>query len=344
MQRCLQLAANGIGATEPNPYVGAVIVHQDEIIGEGFHEFYGGPHAEVNAIASVKDKDLLRESTLYVSLEPCSHYGKTPPCTELITQHRIPEVVIAMLDPNPLVAGKGIEFLQNSMLKVSCGILESEARWINRRFITYHTKNRPYIILKWAQTLDGFIDVARDNKNRSAADNWITGPELKTLVHQWRSQEQAIMIGYNTLLNDNPQLNTRYWSGRSPLKILVSEEIPDENFQLFSNPPRTIVVNSKASFVTEKAEYVQLSFDLDLPFKIIRELFTRNISSVIIEGGRRLLDTFIAAGLWDEARILTGNKSFFNGLKAPELRDGKLIEEQTFGHDVVRYFTNPVAP
>ncbi|HPS82727.1 MAG TPA: bifunctional diaminohydroxyphosphoribosylaminopyrimidine deaminase/5-amino-6-(5-phosphoribosylamino)uracil reductase RibD, partial [Bacteroidales bacterium] len=200
MQRCLQLAENGSGRTEPNPYVGAVIVHQGKIIGEGFHEQFGGPHAEVNAVAAVAEKQMLKDSTLYVNLEPCSHHGKTPPCADLIIRCGIPRVVIAMQDPNELVSGNGIQKLTEAGIEVKTGILEQQARWLNRRFITFHSKKRPYVILKWAQTKDGFIDIDRSIPAADLQSNWITGPELKTLVHRWRAQEQAILIGYNTLV------------------------------------------------------------------------------------------------------------------------------------------------
>jgi len=340
MQRCLQLAESGCGHTEPNPYVGAVIVHNNTIIGEGFHEFFGGPHAEVNAIAAVADKNILKESTIYVNLEPCSHHGKTPPCADLIIRSGIPRVVIAMQDPNIQVSGNGIHKLRNSGIEVITGILENEASWLNRRFVTFHTQKRPYIILKWAQTKDGFIDIDRSNTAAVHKDNWITGPELKTLVHRWRAQEQGIMIGYNTLINDNPMLTVRDWTGRNPVRMLVTETVPDENFKIFGDDQKTLVFNPEKNASSEKAAYIQLDFKNELLKNIMRILFEKNISSVIIEGGRQILESFISSGLWDEARILTGNKMFGKGLQAPVLKTGTEISRQEFDKDLVQIFKN----
>lgn len=340
MQRCLQLAENGFGKTEPNPYVGAVIVHQDKIIGEGFHEVFGGPHAEVNAVAAVSDKRMLKNSTLYVNLEPCSHHGKTPPCADMIIRLGIPRVVIAMQDPNSLVAGKGIKKLTEAGIEVKNGILEQEARWLNRRFITFHSKKRPYIILKWAQTKDGFIDIDRSDPNAKKRDNWITGPELKILVHRWRAQEQAILIGYNTLVNDNPQLNVREWTGRNPQRILITDTITDEHFNIFNEDMKTIVFNPVQDSITEKAEYIKLDFDENLLNNILKTLFDKNNSSVMIEGGRQILESFINSGLWDEARVLTGNKTFGKGLPAPALNNAKEIEHRSFNKDFMQIYIN----
>jgi len=340
MHRCHQLAENGFGKTEPNPYVGAVIVHQGKIIGEGFHERFGGPHAEVNAIASVFEKHLLKESTLYVNLEPCSHHGKTPPCADLIIQMGIPQVVVAMQDPNVLVSGNGIKKLRAAGIQVKTGILEEEAKWLNRRFVTFHTQKRPYIILKWAQTKDGFIDIDRSDPAAIQKDNWITGPELKTLVHRWRTQEQAILIGYNTLVNDNPQLTVREWTGRNPQRILVADTLPDEHYNIFGNDQKTIVFNPIQNSITEKAEYIKLDFDKDLLKNILNGLFEKNISSVMIEGGRQILESFISSGLWDEARVLIGNKMFGKGLPAPVLKAKTEIGRKEFDKDLMQIFKN----
>lgn len=340
MQRCLQLAENGFGKTEPNPYVGAVIVHQGKIIGEGFHERFGGPHAEVNAIASVSEKHLLKESTLYVNLEPCSHHGKTPPCAELIIQMGIPQVVVAMQDPNVLVSGKGIKKLRAAGIQVKTGILEEEAKWLNRRFVTFHTQKRPYIILKWAQTKDGFIDIDRSDPAAIQNDNWITGPELKTLVHRWRTQEQGILIGYHTLLNDNPQLTAREWVGRNPVRILVTEILPDENFRIFGEDQKTLVFNPLKNAISEKAEYIRLGFGENLLTDILAKLHKKNISSLMIEGGRQILESFISSGLWDEARILTGDKLFEKGLPAPVLKARTEIGRKEFDKDLLQIFIN----
>ena len=338
IQRCLQLAENGFGRTEPNPYVGAVIVHQDRIIGEGFHERFGGAHAEVNAIAAVSDKQMLKGSTLYVNLEPCSHHGKTPPCADLIIRCGIPRVVIAMQDPNKLVSGNGIQKLTEAGIEVKTGILEQQARWLNRRFITFHSKKRPYVILKWAQTKDGFIDIDRSIPAADLQSNWITGPELKTLVHRWRAQEQAILIGYNTLVNDNPQLTVREWTGRNPQRILVTDTLPDEHFNIFGDDQKTIVFNPIQNKVTEKAEYIKLDFDELLLNNILKTLFEKNICSVMIEGGRQILESFISSGIWDEARVLTGNKMFGKGLPAPVLKGAHENERKEYDKDLMQIF------
>ncbi len=340
MQRCLQLAEKGFGQTEPNPYVGAVIVHQGSIIGEGFHERFGGPHAEVNAIRAVADKALLKESTIYVNLEPCSHQGKTPPCADLIVGMGIPRVVIAMQDPNELVSGNGIQKLIDSNIEVNTGILEQQARWLNRRFITFHSKKRPYIILKWAQTRDGFIDIDRANPADSLKNNWITGPELKTLVHRWRAQEQAILIGYNTLKNDNPQLTVREWTGRNPQRILVTDALPGEHFNIFNQDQKTLVFNPHKNATTEKAEYIKIDFDHTIIHSILVKLFEKNIGSLMIEGGRKTLQSFIHSGLWDEARVLTGNKTFEKGLQAPVLSHAIEKDRAQYGNDLVQIFVN----
>lgn len=340
MQRCLQLAENGFGHTEPNPYVGALVVHNNKIIGEGFHRSFGGPHAEVNAINSVADKELLMQSTIYVNLEPCSHHGKTPPCADLIISCGIPRVVIAMKDPNELVAGKGIQKLTDAGIQVTTEILEKEAQWLNRRFVTFHSKKRPYVILKWAQTRDGLMDIDRSDPAAANLDNWITGPELKTLVHRWRAQEQAILIGYNTLVNDNPQLTVREWTGRNPQRILVSEILPDEHFRIFGEDQKTLVFNPIKNKVSDKAEYIRIDFGQEMVKAILQELHRRNIGSVMIEGGRQMLETFISIGLWDEARILTGNKFFGKGLSAPVLTGGTLVETTEFDKDLLQILKN----
>ncbi|MPM12730.1 Riboflavin biosynthesis protein RibD [bioreactor metagenome] len=340
MQRCLHLAENGYGHTEPNPYVGAVVVYTNKIIGEGFRRIFGGPHAEVNAINSVADKELLKQSTIYVNLEPCSHHGKTPPCADLIISCGIPRVVIAMKDPNELVAGKGIQKLTDAGIQVKTGILEKEAQWLNRRFVTFHSKKRPYIILKWAQTRDGFMDIDRSDPKSVGQDNWITGPELKTLVHRWRAQEQAILIGYNTLVNDNPQLTVREWAGRNPQRILVTEILPEENYRIFGEDQKTLVFNPIKNEISDKAEYIRIDFGQEMVKATLHELHRRNIGSVMIEGGRQMLETFISSGLWDEARVLTGNKLFGNGLSAPVLAGETVIETTEFDKDLLQIFKN----
>ena len=246
----------GLGSVAPNPMVGCVIVHNDEIIGEGYHEFYGGPHAEVNAINSVKNKDLLKESTVYVNLEPCNHHGKTPPCSDLLVHHQVKRVVIGCVDSFEKVAGKGIEKLRSAGIDVITNVLEKECREINKRFFSFHEKKRPYIFLKWAQTKDGFI--SRNKEDIKGNNNWITCEESKTLVHQWRSEEGAILIGYNTALIDNPQLNTRLASGKNPLRIVIDNQLTlAESLHIFDNISNTIIFNSIENKKVEKTEWVK---------------------------------------------------------------------------------------
>lgn len=315
--RCLELAENGLGFVAPNPMVGSVIVYDNKIIGEGYHRHIGKAHAEVNAITSVVNQELLRESTLYVNLEPCSHFGKTPPCADLIINKGIPKVVIAASDPNPLVAGRGIEKLRNAGIDVITGILEKEARFLNRRFYTFHEQKRPYIILKWAQTLDGFMDIDRQN-NEPAQDNWITNDALKILVHKWRSEETAILIGKNTANNDNPKLNIRYWAGQNPLRVILSREDDfSNNLHILDQSQPTQIYTRKSKPNSSNLEYISLEND-SIPF-VINHLYSSGIQSVIIEGGKTILDRFLNLDLWDESRVLIGNKLFNQGLKSPKM-------------------------
>ncbi len=332
MQRCLELAKKGLGHTAPNPLVGCVIVHKGIIIGEGYHQKYGAAHAEVNAIHSVKNKDLLQDSIVYVNLEPCSHFGKTPPCADLLIKHKVKEVYIANTDPNPLVAGKGIEKLKNAGIKVTTGILEKEAAILNKRFFCFFTKKRPYIILKWAKTLDGFMDIDRSQPG-SNLNYWITNDELKILVHKWRSEEASIMVGTNTALNDNPQLNIRLWQGNQPLRLVLDEYLNlPETLELFNQQHPTIVFTSQKSENKHNISFYTINFNENPIQQILDYLYEINIMSVIIEGGRELLQTFINQELWDEARILTGNKNFGKGLKAPEI-EGNIASEEEINKD-----------
>lgn len=293
MRRCLQLASLGLGKVQPNPMVGAVIVHEGQIIGEGYHHQYGQPHAEVNAFNSVSDKSLLKESTLYVSLEPCSHYGKTPPCAEAIIRYGVPKVVVGITDPHDKVNGNGIRMLQEAGIEVVQHVCESECRELNRRFFTYHQHQRPYIILKWAQTADGFMDIDRSDASQ-VHDYWITNETLKVIVHKWRSEEDAILVGYRTMLNDKPQLTNRLYPGKSPQRFVMQR-----GEEILSELPYTAV-----------PENVEACLQM---------LYDRRIQSVIVEGGRCTLDRFIEAGLWDEARVLVGSQCWGQGLPAPSL-------------------------
>jgi len=339
IQRCLDLAVKGFGHVAPNPMVGAVIVHNGEIIGEGYHQRYGEAHAEVNAVNSVLNKELLKESTIYVSLEPCAHYGKTPPCADLLVKHQFKRVVIGCVDTFSEVSGKGIERLKNAGIAVETGVLEYECRYLNRRFFTFHEKKRPYVILKWAQTLDGFIDKKRTNQDTGI--NWITGEATQKEVHTWRSQEQAILIGKNTALNDNPSLTVRAVEGNNPIRIVLDRnlEVPSE-FALFNSEAPTIVLNTIKHDPNENIQWIQLPEMT--PKCILEALYQQNIQSVIIEGGAETLNSFIKSNLWDEARILTGNTQFEDGLPAPSIPLQPHFETM-FGPDSYKQVLNPSA-
>ena len=317
INRCIELAKQALGSVAPNPMVGAVAVYKDNIIGEGFHRRFGGDHAEVTAIESVRHQSLLKDSELYVNLEPCSHKGKTPPCAELIVKKKIPKVIIGTPDPNTLVAGKGIQFLRQNGVCILTGINEKSCIELNKRFFTYHVHHRPYVILKWAQTRDGFIDVIR-KPGLSVAPNWISNELSRVLVHKWRSEEQAIMIGTNTVKFDDPMLNTREWYGNNPLRIILDRNLSlTKDFQIFKSEIKTLIINEKKSFKDKNFEFLRIKFTENLIQEIMHELFGRNIQSIIIEGGKMLIESFINANLWDEARIFIGNKEFHQGIQAP---------------------------
>jgi len=333
MQRCLELAELGMGYVSPNPMVGAIVVHNDRIIGEGYHHKYGEAHAEVNAINQVIDKfdnaaQLLKESTIYVSLEPCAHYGKTPPCSDLIIKHQIPKVVVGCRDPFDQVNGKGIEKLEATGIEVIKGVLENECKWLNRRFFTRVQQHRPYIILKWAQTADGFF------APEGGSQHWITGLESRKLVHQWRSEEDAILVGKNTAAIDNPQLNVRYHEGKAPKRVVIDRKLElSENLNLFDQSVETFIFNEVKTDVTGKNKYIQLEdFERYVPHYILYQLYLQDIQSVIIEGGAFTLNKFIEAGLWDEARIFTGGNNLNKGIKAPSL-SGETSKQFSVGSD-----------
>ena len=343
MQRCFGLARPGLGNVSPNPLVGCVIVHDGKIIGEGYHRSFGGQHAEVNAINAVNDKELLKDSVIYVNLEPCSHHGKTPPCSDLIIDMNIPEVVIGQQDPNPLVAGKGIEKLVKSGCKVTTGILENESRHLNRRFNCFHEKKRPYIILKWAQTLDGFMDIDRSSK-KDAANYWISNYQMKRLVHKWRTEEDAILIGTATAINDNPKLNSREWPGKDPLRVVVDEHliIPENSNVLDASVP-TMVFTTKEKDSKTNLEYINIDFTNDVLLQTMGALFYRNIQSVIVEGGKIMLESFLQQGFWDEARVIIGNKMFYKGLKGPDLPDTKCVTEQIDADKLLLFYNSQIS-
>jgi diaminohydroxyphosphoribosylaminopyrimidine deaminase / 5-amino-6-(5-phosphoribosylamino)uracil reductase len=327
MLRCLELASNGICSVAPNPMVGAVIVKDDQIIGEGYHQRFGEAHAEVNAINSVTNKQSLRNSTMYINLEPCIHFGKTPPCAELIKEVGIPRVIVATSDPNPMVNGKGINFLRQSGCQVLTGVLEKEANELNHRFFHFHRKGRPYFILKWAETEDGFID-----KIRNTADplqpNWITDDICRMLVHRWRTEEQAVMIGTNTALLDNPQLNSRYWPGNQPIKLILDRDLKIPlNFELFTHSAPLYIFNSRANKDEGFSHYQKIDFGRLLD-ELIIFLSNKGIQSVMIEGGSKLIQSFIDKGIWDEARIFTGPILFGKGVKAPAISGNCIFDDE----------------
>ncbi|RNC64247.1 bifunctional diaminohydroxyphosphoribosylaminopyrimidine deaminase/5-amino-6-(5-phosphoribosylamino)uracil reductase RibD [Proteiniphilum sp. X52] len=323
MERCLQLARKGEGFTKPNPLVGAVVVHNGKIIGEGFHRQYGEAHAEVNAIASVKDGALLRESTLYVSLEPCAHHGKTPPCAELIIHREIPRVVVATGDPNPNVSGKGIAMMRENGIEVTLGMLEKEALELNRMFFVNQLHHRPYIILKWAQSSDGFMDYLRkpgDGKRPVIISNTVT----HTIVHKFRTQVQGIMVGTNTALLDDPRLTARKWFGNDPLRVVIDRQnkIPADA-SIFDGPAPTIVFTASAPAHTAKkspVKYIEIDFSGDVCQQILDRLYDEKIYSLMIEGGAQLLASFIEKEMWDEAYVEIAQKGIQSGVEAPAIR------------------------
>lgn len=341
INRCIQLAQNGLGRTYPNPVVGSVIVYNDRIIGEGWHQKAGEAHAEVNAIKAVKDREVLSKSTLYVSLEPCSHYGKTPPCSNLIIDRGIKKVVIGTVDPFSQVAGKGIKKLLDAGCEVRVGVLEKECRELNKRFFTFHTQQKPYIILKWAQSSDRFLSpLAQKKSGRKPV--WITDKYSQQLVHKWRAEEQAILVGTNTAVADNPKLNTRLWQGKDPVRVVLDKSlrIPLDS-HLFDKAVKTIVLTHKAS--AERAAknliFEPVDFERDLPSQICEILYRHEIQSLIVEGGRQTLQSFIDSGYWDEARVFTGKLRFGEGVKAPEF-SGDLLSETLIDLDELKIYKN----
>lgn len=324
--RCIEIAKNGLGITAPNPMVGSVIVYKEQIIGEGFTSAYGGPHAEVNAIASVADKTLLHKATLYVTLEPCSHFGKTPPCSDLIIKHGIPHVVIGTMDSHSKVLGKGIDKLKAAGCKVTLGVMEAACKEHHKRFFTFHNKKRPYIILKWAETQDGFIAPKTRKEQRPV---WITNPYSRQLVHKWRAEEQAILVGTKTVLEDNPGLTVRDWTGKHPVRVVLDRALKlPKHFQIFNNEAETLIISEK-----------EIDFSNQVAKQLADYLHQKDIQSIIVEGGRETLQTFINENLWDEARVFIGNTNFKQGVKAPHI-SGKIISETIIDTDVLKIHTN----
>lgn len=330
MSRCFDLALKGLGSVSPNPLVGCVIVHNGSIIGEGWHQKYGGPHAEVNAVASVADRNLLPESTVYVNLEPCSHHGKTPPCADMLVEHRVKKVVISNVDSNELVSGKGIEKLRKAGIEVITGVLEDEGRYLNRRFFTFIEKRRPYIILKWAQTSDGFI--SRNSHDSARISNELT----QKLVHRWRTEEDAFLVGTQTAATDNPKLNVREWVGRNPVRIVIDRNLRlDRSLHLFDGSQQTIVYNTIKNEEHKDLTYVKTNGVQEM----LNDLYKKKIQSIVVEGGAKTLELFISSGLWDEARVFSCHVEFGEGLKAPSM-PGWPVSEEKIGNADLYFFQN----
>jgi diaminohydroxyphosphoribosylaminopyrimidine deaminase/5-amino-6-(5-phosphoribosylamino)uracil reductase len=333
MQRAFELARLGMGTVSPNPMVGCVIVHQDTIIGEGWHRQYGQGHAEVNAIKSVENPDLLKEATVYVTLEPCAHHGKTPPCADLLITHQVKKVVVANKDPFPLVNGGGINKLKQANIDVEVGLLEATGRELNKRFFCFQEKKRPYIILKWAQTTDGFV--ARQNFD----SKWISNSESRRLVHKWRAEEDAILVGTNTARYDNPTLNVRDWQGKHPLRLVIDKHLTlDKQLHLFDQSIPTVCYNLHKDGITKNLEFKKISERHSLA-DILADLYERKIQSLIVEGGSNLLATFIEGDLWDEARIFTAPTSFGSGIPAPNVA-GTFSHKKDIRGDMLSIISN----
>lgn len=323
IKKCLELAEKGMGNVSPNPMVGSVIVYDGKIIGQGFHQKFGGSHAEVNAINSVSDQELLKKSTLYVNLEPCSHFGKTPPCADLIISKKIPKVVIGSYDPNPKVSGKGIQKLKDAGIEVEVGILKEESDYLNRRFLTFQTKHRPFLILKWAESEDGYM--AGVEKKQL----WLTNEESKILVHKWRSEEQAFLVGKNTVAIDDPELTTRLWTGKNPLRITIDRNLElNQDRKIFNSTAPTIVFNEKENSSIANVERVKIEFGEKTEEQILEELYKRNILSLVIEGGKDTLTRFIEKNLWDEARIFSTKHILGKGIVAPKITGVNMYEKE----------------
>ncbi len=341
MKHCLGLAKRGAGNVSPNPMVGCVIVHKGEIIGEGYHEKYGEAHAEVNAINSVVNPNLLKESTLYVSLEPCAHHGLTPPCSDLIIEKQIPQVVIGTEDSFAEVSGKGIEKMKKAGIGVHLGVMEKECREINKRFFTYHEKKRPFIILKWAQTSDGFIDIERE-KDFFGEPTWITGEKALIRVHEMRVREDAIIVGTNTALKDNPSLTVRHCKGSNPLRIVLDKQLrlPD-NLNLFDNSTPTVIFNSIRDEKKGNISLLKIDFKKDVIEQVLQKLYELKIQSLIVEGGKQLLESFMEKGIWDEAHVFIGNKWFKKGIVAPQSPE-QLVHYEKIEDDELFVYKNHI--
>lgn len=337
MKRCIQLAKNGLGTTYPNPLVGSVIVHNNSLIGEGWHYQAGQPHAEVRAVNSVVDNALFSEATIYVSLEPCSHFGKTPPCADLIISKGIKKVVIGTTDPNPKVAGQGVKKLMEAGCDVVVGVLEKECSDLNKRFFTFQQKKRPFIILKWAQTADGFIAPETRDQQEPV---WITNVFSRQLAHKLRAEEQAILVGANTVREDNPSLTTRDWYGTNPLRVVLDRKNTlNREVTIFRKDVATLIFTEQPAETIENTMFELLNFDKNIASNISESLYKKGVESLIVEGGAQTLQTFIDAGLWDEAVVFEGALTFGHGVKAPVF-SGNLIGQTEIAGDVLLHYKN----
>lgn len=334
IKRCIELAYLGQGKVAPNPMVGCVIVKDGVILGEGYHRASGQAHAEKEAIQNVINFSDIEGSTVYVSLEPCSHFGKTPPCTQSLIEAKPKRVVIGTTDTNPSVSGKGIDRLRGAGIEVISGILEAECRALNIRFFTFHEKRRPYVILKWAQTIDGYLD--RNREDHETGIHWISSPETKVLVHKWRSEEQGILVGRNTILNDNPSLTVREFSGSNPTRIVIDSQLKlSKDVGIFSEEAPTLIFNRVKNAQEGLTEWIKIRETSTK--EILDELFKRNIQSILVEGGSRTLQYFIIDNVWDEARVIVGNKKFNEGMRAPVLTKTP-VKSHPFGPEDTLYY------
>ncbi len=336
IKRCLQIAKNGFGNARPNPSVGAVIVFENKIIGEGFTSKYGGNHAEVNAIASVKNKKLLSVATFYVTLEPCAHFGKTPPCADLIVKHNFKKVVIGCVDSNKLVAGKGIERLKKANIEVIVGVLEKECKEHHKRFFTNQEKKRPYIILKWAETIDGFIAPETKSEQKPV---FISNNYSQQLVHKLRAKEHAILVGTNTVIADNPKLNIRSWFGKNPIRVVLDKNLRiPENSNILDGSIQTIVISENKQKPINNVIFESIDFSKKVASQICSILHKHQIQSLIVEGGTKTLQTFINENLWDEAHVFVGSTTFEKGIKAPVLKGA--FTERNIKYDSLKIYKN----
>ncbi len=338
MQRCLQLAEKGRGAVAPNPMVGAVLVYNDVVIGEGYHHYFGGAHAEVDCLQNVKEENrkFIAESTLYVSLEPCCFTGKTPACTSLILQHKIPEVVIACRDPNAKVNGAGIEILEKEDVKITLGILEKEAQELNNWFFTFQLKKRPYIILKWAESANAKIALANNKPVQ------ISNEFTNRLVHKWRSEIPSILVGANTVLSDNPKLTNRYFSGNSPARIVIDKHLQlNKRANIFAETEKVFIFNFLKNATENNLSYIKLSPEFPLLPQVLSALHENNIAAVLVEGGTKILTSFLEAGLWDEVRLIKNNfKIIEEGISAPKPIFGEAIKTINIKEDTLQFYIN----